>query len=65
MTIVPASSLSRADMRMLGTNVAFAVRKGPRTPEARQRSLPPSQEGQDEQATPAGSSSWHGREAVA
>jgi hypothetical protein len=65
MTIVPASRLSRAEMHMLGNNVAFAPRRSSPKPAAVKRSLPTDEEGRDESAAPVGNAQWAGQEAVA
>ena len=65
MTIVPASRLSRAEMHMLGNNVAFAARQGSSRSAPVKRSLPIDDEGVEEPSVPAGMAPWAGREAVA
>lgn len=65
MTIVPASRLSRAEMHILGNNVAFAPRRGSPKPAAVNRSLPADEEGRDESSAPAGAAPWAVQEAVA
>jgi hypothetical protein len=65
MTIVLASRLSRAEMHMLGNNVAFAPRRSSPKPAAVKRSLPSDEERRDESSAPAGAAPWAGQEAVA